>query len=299
MKNTLFYYYQINPEKIIKKNNYYYFELNNCAFYLYLLDKPIEYIKELLMLNDIIINSNFFTIIFNNNGEAVSLIDNHYYILLKGTIGINANVNDLYHPYHYSGVNNLKFLNHSNWGELWSIKVDYFEYQKEYIKVKYKLLYQTLDYFIGLSENAISYFYAVNNYLTKEIGDDLVICRRRINLEGISFYNPLNIVIDNKARDSAEYLKYLFIKDAYTYEFIDEFLINLNYSNYQYGLLMARLLFPTNYFDLYENIINGFSRENEIIFILTKSKEYEKFLKYIYRFINKKKSILQIDWLDN
>ena len=300
MKNTLFYYYHLTPEKIIKKDNYYYFYLDNYIHYLYLVNRPLEYINELIMLTRTVNYSNFMMIIFNVNKEALSIINNRYYILLRSLKNNYFNINDIYNPtYCPKEASNLKLLNHSSWNNLWSSKIDYFEYQKDYIKMKYKTLYKTLDYFIGLGENAISYFNATNSYLTKEFTDTLVISRRRVNLDDLSFYNPLNIVIDNKARDSAEYLKSLFITDNYTYDFLDEFLTNLNYSPYQYGLLIARLLFPSHYFDIYEKIINESLKEKEIIKVLNRTDEYEKFLKYIYNFINKKKPILKIDWLDS
>ena len=282
MKNTLFYYYKLAPSRIIKSNDYYYFEIDNYVYYLYLVNRPIEYINELLIINRSLINSNFMVIIYNLNKNAISLIDNRYYMLFRGLKGKVFDVNEFYHPFYYYGpIDSLKLLNHSDWGKLFCSKVDYFEYQKQYIKVKYKLLYKTLDYYIGLSENAISYFYAVNSYLKKDYNDLLVVSRKRINLNDFSFYNPLNIVIDN-----------------YTYDFIDSFLTNLNYSSYQYGLLISRLLFPSFYFDLYEKIVNDVVNEKEIIPILNRAKEYEEFLKYIYDFINKKESILKIDWLE-
>ena len=299
MKNTLFYYYGLTPEKIIKKDNYYYFYLDNYIYYLYKVNRPLEYINELIVLLRNVYNNSFMMIIFNINKEALSIINNHYYILLRAAKNNRFNINDIYNPtYCPKEASNLKLLNHSSWNNLWSSKIDYFEYQKDYIKIKYKTLYQTLDYFIGLGENAISYFNATNSYLTKEFNDTLVLSRRRVNLSNLSFYNPLNIVIDNKARDSAEYLKYLFITDDYTYDFLDEFLTNLNYSTYQYGLLIARLLFPSHYFDIYEKIINETLKEKEIINVLKRTDEYEKFLRYIYNFINKKKPILKIDWLE-
>ena len=300
MKNTLFYYYHLTPEKIIKKDNYYYFYLDNYIYYLYKVNRPLEYINELIILLRTIYNTNFMMIIFNVNKEALSIINNHYYILLRSPKNNIFNVNDIYNPtYCPKEAPNVKLLDHSHWNNLWSSKIDYFEYQKDYIKIKYKTLYQTLDYFIGLGETAISYYNATNSYLNKEFNDSLVLSRRRVTLSNLSFYNPLNIVIDNKARDSAEYLKYLFITDDYTYDFLDEFLTNLNYSTYQYCLLIARLLFPSHYFDVYEKIINETLKEKEIIKVLSRTGEYEKFLKYIYNFINKKKPILKIDWLDS
>ena len=299
MKNTLFYYYHISLDKIIKKDNYYYFYYDNSLYYLCKVNRPIEYINELIMLVKNLFYNNFMTIIFNVKNEPLSIINNNYFILLKSKNNQKFDINSLYTPILCpQNMVNLRSLNHSNWGELWSRKIDYFEYQKKYIKVKYKTLYKTLDYYIGLGEVAISYYNAVNSYLTKEPNDLLVISRRRINLADFSFYNPLNIVIDNKARDSGEFLKYLFAVDNYTFDFLDEFLTKLDYSSYQYGLLMARLLFPSYYFDIYEKIVNGASNEKEINRVLPRAKDYEKYLKYIYNFINKKKSILKIEWFD-
>ena len=93
-------------------------------------------------------------------------------------------------------------------------------------------------------------------------------------------------------------MKYIFIEDNYSYEFIEEILNNLDYSSYQYTLLMSRLLFPSFYFDIYEDIVNGYSKEKEIIKILKRADEYIEYIKYIYNFINKKKPIVKIDWLD-
>ena len=61
---------------------------------------------------------------------------------------------------------------------------------------------------------------------------------------------------------------------------------------------MARLLFPSFYFDIYEDIVNGYTKEKEIIKILNRTDEYQEFLKYIYNYINKKKPIIKIDWLE-
>lgn len=298
MKNILFYFYKILPEKIIKQDNYYCFYFGDYKYFFYLVDKPLNYINELVSFLKIV-NNNFMMIIFNVNNEPVSNFNNKYYILLKMNKDKLFSLDDIYNPcYCPNEAYNFILLNHSDWYKLFCSKIDYFEYQKDYIKMKYKTLYNTIEYFIGLGENAISYFNAVNSYIAKDFNDRLVVSRRRVNLKDFSFYNPLNIVIDNKARDSAEYLKYLFINDSYTYEFVDEFLSNLNYSTYQYSLLMVRLLFPNYYFDIYEKIVNGIVKEKEIIKIIVRVDEYEKFLKYIYNFIKKKKPILNIDWLD-
>ena len=299
MKNALFYYYQINALKLIKEKRYYYFEEGENIYYLYLVDRPLDYVNEVVLLNKYLINTKFMTIIYNINGQALSLINNHYYILLKDNKNKRFNFNDFYQPYYcFNEMLKLKLLDHSDWGKLWSSKIDYFEYQKKYIKIKYPILYKSVDYFIGFGENAISYFNAVNSFLKKDYNDMLVVSRRRVNFDDLSFYNPLNLVIDNKARDVGEYLKYIFIKDDYNDDLLETLITNLEYSNYQYALLMARVLFPSFYFDVYESIINGYIKEKEIEKILVRAKDYESYLSKIYILINKNQSIFKIDWLE-
>ena len=299
MKNALFYYYKFNVDRLIKKNNYYFFENDNYFYYLYPVIRPKEYIFSLKYLNQYLINTKYMEIVFNIFNDIVSLINNHQYILLRQRKEIKFSIDDFFNPY-YININNsnLKTFDHSDWYKLFSSKIDYFEYQKSFIKVKYPLLYKTMDYYIGLSENAISYFYACNKYLGKNNIDNLVLSRRRIDLLNDSIYNPLNTVIDNRARDIGEYLKYLFLGNDYDDVKIENFLLSFNFSSYQYSLIMDRLLFPSFYFDLYEEIINESRREEEIIPILKRSGEYESFLKMIYDILNKNQSIMRIDWLD-
>ena len=61
---------------------------------------------------------------------------------------------------------------------------------------------------------------------------------------------------------------------------------------------MARVLFPSFYFDVYESIINGYIKEKEIEKILVRAKDYESYLSKIYILINKNQSIFKIDWLE-
>ena len=61
---------------------------------------------------------------------------------------------------------------------------------------------------------------------------------------------------------------------------------------------MARVLFPSFYFDCYEDIINGITGEEEIISILNKIKDYEDFLVYLYNLLRETDYLIQIDFLE-
>ena len=62
-------------------------------------------------------------------------------------------------------------------------------------------------------------------------------------------------------------------------------------------MLFGRLLFPSFYFDVYENIINDKVDEKEIIIVINKSNSYILFLKNIYNTIYKIYPIKKIDYI--
>ena len=57
------------------------------------------------------------------------------------------------------------------------------------------------------------------------------------------------------------------------------------------------MLFPSDFFDIYERVVNDKVSEEELMPIINKIKKYEEFLKNIFFLINKKTRIPQIDWL--
>ena len=72
---------------------------------------------------------------------------------------------------------------------------------------KYPILYNIIDYYLGISENAIFYLKkVVSNY---EGNVSVCVCHKRIGVNSTLFdlYNPLNLIIDTRVRDIAEYFK--------------------------------------------------------------------------------------------
>ncbi len=64
-----------------------------------------------------------------------------------------------------------------------------------------------MPYYIGLTENAISYL-KYSNLKNNHIGIQHIRVKYNDNLT--NFYNPINLIIDYKVRDIAEYFKSLF-----------------------------------------------------------------------------------------
>lgn len=179
--------------------------------------------------------------------------------------------------------NEYKSINKSNWIILWAKKIDYIEYQMFHIEGKYKSLQKSVNYYIGMCELAISYINDIGGQ-NEAIKEELVISHRRIKCD--YFNNPLNIIIDYKSRDIAEYLKYLFVKNIYDYYKIKEMLLSLRLNNISCRLIYGRMFFITFYFDLYDNILNGESEEKEIDNITNRVEEYEDYIRNIYSILN-------------
>ena len=185
----------------------------------------------------------------------------------------------------------LDILKRCDWGKLWSIKIDYIEYQLKHIKNSFPIINSSVNYYIGLAENAISYFNRLNLNNV-----DLYISHRRINKNNM--YNPLELVIDYKVRDIAEYIKNSFFNNKMTIYEIKEYLSKINLENIDYILLYTRLLFPSYYFDLYEEIINDKKDELEINKIINLSSLYEELLFEIYSMFQSKVNILGVLWIN-
>ena len=189
-------------------------------------------------------------------------------------------------------------INRNDWVTLWEIKNDYFEAQINEIGKKYPNLCNYANYYIGLAENAISY---VRN--AQKIDDValLSICHKRINYSDdlFSLYNPVNFICDYRVRDICEYIKTAFFSGDDAYLLIINYFKN-NYLSYKEALLFyGRLLYPSYFFDLHDDIVNNNLEENIIEKIIIKASNYERFLYDVYVYISKlyNRYIPAVDWI--
>ena len=286
MKNLLNYFYHIiiSEDKI----NNGYFSYQNHLFLLYKYQRRLDEISELLKLNQEMINNhiNINKIINNIYYETLTLYDNNYYVLLMINYQYSRD------NYKYYLVNNkYNLLKRNNWDYLWSMKIDYVEYQIKHLNHKYPIIEDSVNYYIGLSENAIKYFKMIN-----KSDLPLYVSHRRFNMDNI--YNPVELIIDYKVRDIAEYIKYSFINSKKDIFEIKRYLRNLNLNNIDYLLLYTRMLYPSFYFDIYDNIINNNYMEDSLQNIIDKSNNYEELLNEIYLLIKRKTNIISIAWIN-
>lgn len=288
MKNTIMYYYGFENISIIRQERRKYIKHNND---LYIICR-IYNEKETLELYEITKDIPFFyKFVLNKDGSIFTMYQDFLFVLLK--------INDI-NPKISQNKNQIRldntkkyYLDRSDWYELWTRKNDYYEYQYEHIKGKHKVIDESINYYIGLAENAISYIASIPSNLKVQEKRGLY-PKRIIERE---HHNPLNYVIDYKERGLSETLKYLFLNQKYLSQNIENIILSYNCTETGYKLLYGRMLYPSMYFDIYDKVINDFENEKELVEVVKRSKEYEEYLKEIYRIISKHTEIKNIDWL--
>ena len=303
MKNVINYYYNLNPNKISKIFNYYYFYLNNELYYFVIYTRKQEDIESIYTFNQDLIKNNILIneIINNKNNSIITIVNKIPYILIK--VQINQNKDITLSEINYLSNIKLKYptnLMRSNWANLWINIIDYLEYLTNQNSQKYPLITNSFNYFVGLAENAISYLNSTISNPTPERTDIGVISHDTILITDsiYSIYDPLNIIIDHPSRDVAEYIKISFFKDNYIiFDELDEYFKHNYFSFYGINLLIARVLYPSFYFELYDSIMKKEKNESELLKITSRINEYENYLKEIFNYFHKYYNIKDINWL--
>lgn len=302
MRDTINYYYNLNPNRINKIFDYYYFYLNNELYYFVLYDRKIDDAHSIYEFNREMLNKNILVneIINNKSGNIITYVNNVPYILMKVFININKPISLSEISYMSNvRVNYSNNLMRSNWAVLWSNKIDYLEYHHEQNYQKYPILSDSFDYFVGMAENAISYIGYILNNIKPERVDIGVVSHDILNDDTIySLYNPLNIIVDHKARDLAEYIKLSFFSDNYSiFDELDEYFKHNYYSFYGISLVVARILYPSFYFEMYDEVISNKINEADILKITSRTSEYEKYIGDVLSYLKKYYDIKEIEWL--
>lgn len=308
MKKILISNYSLNSDiNILKKNDYYYFVYSNKKYYFSEYNRSEEEFNDLFELNNELINKNIATGVFilNKDNNYITKYDDKKYVLIEMPLSSDNEYNVL-DMVDYAKLlpiekeNSLLYRN--NWSELWSSKVDYFEYQVSQLGKDKKIILNSFDYYVGLAENAISYVNnTIKNYKRSDY-EKITLQRKRIFYPNLhyEYFNPLNYIVDIEVRDVASYFKSLFFN---SYEDlwieVNSYFKRNKLSMFGYQLLYSRLLFPSFYFDIYEDVMENNKDEEVLMKYIEKASDYEDFLKDMYQIISKYAPIDKIDWIVN
>ncbi len=304
MKELINYYYNFDITEIEENNTYATFTYYGETFYFVFFNRTEEELNDLLIICSELKSKGIrvHDIILNREGKVITKVGDNYYILLKLNAIKDENINffslcDYVSKFKLNSTNSKLYRN--NWGELWSKKIDYFEYQIKELGRDKKIVLDSFSYYIGLAENAISYVNKINRVIPKNEYDNITLSHRRIFYPNtnLNFLNPLSFIFDLEVRDIAGFLKVEFFHGEDSLLDLRTYLRTKKLTPYSYHMLYARLLYPSYYFDIYEEIMNNNVNEEKLLPIIKKVDDYELFLKQAYLEISKYTNLERVDWL--
>ena len=294
MKNVINYYYNLYPEKIFQNKDEYYFFINKTRYTFREYKEDLKKINIIYNMHLDLLKKNIYIhpIILNKDGKPLTIVNQNPYILMQTIYyGEKLNIENIIT---FSNIE-VNLDKESSWEELWKKKNDYIEYQINLLENKYKILKKSAYYYLGFGENAIELL-----NITKKNNIKMYYTHKRIDQDNslYEFYNPLNVIIDSKVRDIAEYLKQNFFKGNNIEKDIEYFFRTTFLIPEEHILFFARMLYPTYYYDMLEKIIKNEIEEKEIFKIINKSEEYENIIKKLYKYYKTIINIPIIEWLE-
>ena len=149
---------------------------------------------------------------------------------------------------------------------LWIDRIDYYE-KELFVNEDNNFINYSFDYFIGLSETLLDYY--KSNILGKK--KNYVVHRSFVTLSTIDFYNPLNIIVGDRLKDYASYIRL-----TNNWDLLYSLLNNVTYEDRVY--LLIRLSFPFKYFYCLNNYISNNSCVGELLTIVEDISKYEDYL---------------------
>lgn len=307
MKELLKTYYNVYDIDLVENSLYCYFIFHDKKYFFVPYIRSEEEFQELFLLNEELLNKGIPTgkFIINNQKSYITFDNQKKYVLLEMPIHDNVeyNVLDMVNFADKLVVGSKKSILYRNhWAELWSSKMDYFEYQIKQLGKDKHIILNSFSYYVGLVENAIAYVNNTTKKYSLSINERITLQRKRVVFPNIAlnYFNPMNYVIDIEVRDIASYFKSLFFhsyEDLFTE--VHAYLKRRKLGIYGYQLLYARLMYPSFYFDIYEKVMEGEMEESALLPIIHKVDDYELFLKDMYNIICEYAPIERVEWVVN
>ena len=114
----------------------------------------------------------------------------------------------------------------------------------------------------------------------KDINYDNVVSIQHNKMIIDDYFNPFNLKLDYKERDFAEYLKEIFFNNKY--KNIDyKGIISRGIGIFRYELVIARMVFPSYYFDKFDDIVLNNKEQSILNNVVNKQNEYNNYIKNI------------------
>ena len=206
-------------------------------------------------------------------------------------------INDiiLFHQQNFSSNKKVKA---SVIKERWISKLDLIENKiVPSIKIEdhyYQLLVICVTHSVGLAINAIQYLQDAIIDFDDEI-NGVTLVHKRATLNSYDLLNPFNLIIDSPVRDFAE----LYKNEEISLEELISILTRYQFNSKDVTLLLARILYPTKFFDLLEK---HYQKRDDITPDLNEYYEnitsYIDKIKKIHSYLVNNYGIRKINWLE-
>lgn len=285
MKDFIYTNYNLKVDKIY--NNYFF--IGDEKIIIYKVENNINYLNKLFNITNNMYNDKLYinTFILNNKGLFYTPKDDKLIILSKvNDRDTSVTVNYLYKFNNYNiDFNDIDIL--SKWkNQIDTLEERLIEYNKEHL-----LVLDSVNYFIGMSENAISLLSEYN--INKGISHDITY----LDYSKDSFNDPFNLVNINKLYDISLYIKYNFYNNTLDYDELYNILIDIDNEEDE-AFLFSSLLYRNCYFDVINKILDDSLDEKSINLFIDNIKSYEELLCFCKNYLKKCKLIQLINWID-
>ena len=299
MNNFIKYFYGVDIDKVIYNDKYYSFIYGGYVYRLYIYEGSNDEIKFLHEINRQLVGNTLMSeLVVNRNKEIVSSYNGVSYVLIRVFVNVNKGITLSEISFVSRMLSNSGII--VDWGLLWSKKIDYLEDLINENGRKYPLIVDSFNYFVGMAENAIGYFNSINVDKTFDKNYRYVISHKVIkdNDSVEVLYNPLNITFDYRVRDVAEYVKNSFFNgNCNIFNELILYLKRENLSLLEVRLLISRLLYPSFYFEMYEDILIDNKEEKILVDVISRLDDYEDYLARVIVFLRVHYDVDEVLWL--
>lgn len=283
MRDFILLNYNLNVKKIYKDC----FFVNNEKIKIVRLKKNMDDLDYLFALSNNLYYKNILvdTFILNKDGICYTKKNDEYIILMK----INDIVDDVIELEYlklFEQKNNLKY---KNIVEEWKEKIDDLETKIGGFNNENSIVQKTVNYYLGMAENAVSLLNETKNINNNSIGFKV----KLVEFNKTTINNPFNFFKINKMYNIAIYIKNKIFKNMIDYNELEKIVKEIENKEDEIALF-SYMLFP----DYYIDIVNEEIKEEEIKKIIMYNKNYKKVLVFLKENMYKSNKLKLFVWLN-
>lgn len=287
MKELIKYYYNIEVELISQKKDTYIIK-SDTGIYVFkdvFRDKgEMEYIYSKCLENNVRMH------------EIIKNVDNLYWTKYKDKEYVLLKINDVKKIIEDTELENkIIYIEKVVVNKQIEKKIDLYQRQIHELGIDDVELSTIANYFIGLAETSATIYNEVLD--TSEILSTIQRYRIYYPNFAINYYDPTNFIVDCRVRDMAEYYKFKQWNDKTNIEDILKNIEKKNFSIEEIKIFLARIIYPTVFFDYFEENILTKKDIGKLNYILLKTKEYNNFLYELMEELGKRYGIKKISWI--